>query len=159
MGISFSHKEKIGVMILLSLLISGCYGAVPRCDIMELCHYSNFYDGVSMQIRKDNFDQLSPKNQVEVFIYGVKYRHHMPFGIIDRMKAKDPSVLPILIDIVEKYGDPRVRDISVKICEAIIVSYPEVKKDKRVSQFVIESKEIVRQEKSKTDEIIRQYQW
>jgi len=61
-------------------------------------------------------------------MYGVKYRHHMPYNIVDELKTRDPNILPILIDMVEQYEspyeNPYIRKFAIDICESIMARYP-----------------------------------
>lgn len=148
---------KLIMVIFLLAFMNGCINFLPRCDTKELCHYSHFYDSVTPQLRRLNFEKLNYKDQVAVFIYGVKYRHHMPYDVVSALERRDPSVLPVLIGMVEQYSTPYTRKFAIDICESIITHYPEVESDSRVIQFIMESKKIVLQAKVKEDKIMKDY--
>lgn len=147
---------KLIMFIFLVVSINGCISLLPRCDIKELCHYSSFYHDAP-QVQRLNFEKLNSKEQVTVFIYGVKYLYYRPYDVIDALKNRSPNILPILIDMVEQYEGPYVREFSMEICQSIMTRYPEVRNDSRVNQFIMDSQKIVLQEKAESDEIMKNY--
>ncbi len=148
---------KLIMIVFLLVFMNGCITLLPKCDIKELCHYGSFYDSVTPQLQQLNLEKLNYKDQVAVLIYGVKYRHHMPYNIVDALKTRDPSILPLLIGMVERYSSLYTRKFAIDICESIIAHHPEVESDSRVAQFIMESKKIVLQEKIKADKITKDY--
>jgi len=71
------------MLILVSLLESGCVHVTQRCDVEELCKYHQYYDEGTPVERASHFKNMMGSEQVGVYIYGVMYQHHKPYAEIN----------------------------------------------------------------------------
>jgi len=71
-----------------------------------------------------------------------------------------PNILPVLIEMTERYGDARVRIYSKQIVERIMSNYPSLIDDatkSQVERFIDESNEIINSYNMQREKILNDF--
>jgi hypothetical protein len=91
----------------------------PKCENESICRHHQYFDMYSLKDSIEMLKNYSIEEQVEIYIYGVRYRHPPALHIGRALFERELETIPVLIEKLRLFGDNESIDFAKIICERI----------------------------------------